>query len=186
MRRFRRWLFNGLAATSLLACLISVAIPVRSEVVSDAVMTWRYNWKLHRQVITYVGCINGRFAFDRVVHTFSPPYDFEQNVRPTPDMVRDFTEYLRTPAVRAKTATAAAKWIYIGRSHQAVNSYETLIVVHTLFLFLATAILPTIWIKGFIREKRQRMIGRCRKCGYDLRATPDRCPECGKTVEKTS
>lgn len=60
------------------------------------------------------------------------------------------------------------------------------ITVPLWLLALSSAILPWLWLSRRYREVRASRLlraGRCRICGYDLRATPERCPECGVVPE---
>ena len=49
-------------------------------------------------------------------------------------------------------------------------------------LAVVFAILPMLQINRWWRRRRRRVRGLCARCGYDLRATPERCPECGAMV----
>jgi hypothetical protein len=40
---------------------------------------------------------------------------------------------------------------------------------------------PLVWFVKTGRRRRRSRAGLCPHCGYDLRATPGRCPECGRT-----
>jgi hypothetical protein len=47
-------------------------------------------------------------------------------------------------------------------------------------LVLALAILPAVILIRRRQRRNAARAGLCSNCGYDLRATPDRCPECGR------
>ncbi len=59
--------------------------------------------------------------------------------------------------------------------------------------FMAFVVGVSIWVASFVWEglrrdhiRKRKKLGLCLKCGYDLRASKNRCPECGNEFEKCS
>ena len=81
------------------------------------------------------------------------------------------TWYLNWPRYQASTATR----------NSSVFSERSLRLPYWM-LTLATGIVPGLWLRSWwscYGVRKRRHAGRCEMCGYDLRATPHRCPEYG-------
>jgi hypothetical protein len=68
---------------------------------------------------------------------------------------------------------------------QAAAALSLALIAPIWALLLVASALPPLGITLIVRRIRRRheTHGACPACGYDLRATPDRCPECGHITE---
>lgn len=70
-------------------------------------------------------------------------------------------------------------WPSISMSSNATNRSTALRVGYPLMMIVVVLPLVGTASVDFFRWRRRSMQGQCVRCGYDLRASPERCPECG-------
>jgi hypothetical protein len=72
------------------------------------------------------------------------------------------------------------------RFREATANHGWTLIVPDYALVLITAVLPAASLVRAANRLRRSRAGLCTKCGYDLRATPHRCPECGTRVSSAN
>jgi hypothetical protein len=69
------------------------------------------------------------------------------------------------------------------RPHNGFTNVRRAFALPLWFVVMATAPAPAIVLRRYLIRLRRPRLGFCPSCGYDLRATPGRCPECGAVPE---
>jgi hypothetical protein len=178
MKLFRQWLFKRLAAFSLLLLVATLVIWIRSEFTCDRCIKL-----LLDPPSGFVGTA-GEITWDegRFMVIGHRPLNSTQTWDESPLWWRHRTtgDYGLNIHGPQNNDFGDVKFVWI--SHRKIPGpfgdwFEYRFVVRFWILALLFSIAPSLWIRCVTRPRR--LPGQCRGCGYDLRATPERCPECG-------
>jgi hypothetical protein len=166
--RFWFIVFNWLAAVSALLC-VGLIIPWCLGIVEGDQWTFP-----RRDLATYTVIASGNGQF-RYMHGNEADSPFG----PPEDSISHATNF---SAVKGIDDLTLLGWRGTGvpgfRNNRARSGYAVTISYWLAFVF--GAILPVAWLINRRRQQRAKRTGLCPACGYDLRATPERCPECGR------
>jgi hypothetical protein len=161
---FRRRLVASLTILSLLLCLATLALWVRSY--SHFEELARRNPHSRLQAVAIRSNAGELIFFQRPVTGDTEGWIWQYFTYPSPATL----DFSNDPGL--------ITFVGCGYVWSAVFRYRIIFFPHW-FLALLFAILPAFRLLSILRTRRLNRLGICPRCGYDLRATPDRCPECG-------
>jgi hypothetical protein len=199
----KRRLLDVLAIVSLLLCVAVGVLWARGRGGADEA-EWKYNrWRADRGAASHeVDLSSGERIGVAVRWAYAPPphpahddlfyyYVSADRSGGRPRLTLRHRRYKPEPDSDAFRPTDYGDGAYSGwgplrwygedRSRPADGYYARGLRVGVSHWLVASPLLvpPLLWLRRSRRTRRARKIGTCPACGYDLRATPDRCPECG-------
>lgn len=193
MRRLARRLFTLASAASLLLCVAVGALWVRNYWVYDA-LYWKPvqgEWNLS------LSSTNGVFA---AIHTGKGGPNTTAGSGSTEFLYQTQAPEDLLPLLPATLAPARGAYhgswagiVYVridltngqGRFRRQHRVQEA--IVPWGWIALVASLAPATWALARVRRWARGLgAGYCPHCGYDLRASPERCPECGKAAAANS
>lgn len=184
MKRLRR-IFNVLGKCTIilsaLLCIAALIMWVRSCQISDGI-TRRYNADPSHVAAINVAAWNGRLYFAYRTASgqrsnLAVSWTFEQFESATYGSFGTDGLSIGSWSI-AGFGFSRMKWHSFQTGQSGVDRFAS---VPFWFIAFISILPPARWYLGRRREGRTCRAGLCPGCGYDLRATPDRCPECGST-----
>ena len=175
----KRRLAAALVRVSLALCAIAAIMWLRSHFRTD----WLTHARQGRQ--SSVTSRGGQLMFDTMGDAHVPLWPglrgWTYEVEPLDESDDDFL-FVYHPALRGQSRH------FVGFAYGDVGSIGLptrrmrMLVIPYWSIVLALAIAPATSLLLARRRRWKQRNRRCLTCGYDLRATPDRCPECGTAV----
>ena len=190
MKQLSRWLFHGLAALSLLVGLFTLTLMFRSRSVGEAITC---GLGLHRVTISsssqnlsvyvlqtidakLIQSPTGAISYSETILQHRPG-SFYSHFSPRAQKNFFHFDRLTLPMKLPQWKPGVLSQSLI----RGTRGWE-LVIPDWAILIVAGLVCALWWRYG---RRTLQPPGCCDSCGYDLRATPDRCPECGKIPAKT-
>jgi len=197
MKPRTRRVLNGLTILSAVLFLLIVVMWVRSLWVSDNFSLSRWHeWGLESNCGAIVLSVSMQFPAEITstgkvsqigpAQAFSTQWKFSHYQLPAYHGPTWLTLFPRLGRIIARSS-----WTFYspyGPPQVGLASEGPALILPDWLLAVVTAVMPLRWLVKFRRHRRRQLRlarGQCLTCGYDLRGTPDRCPECGKTAENS-